>query len=190
MTLNEMKNLLESSIPGKRFKHSVAVYETALKMAEHFECDKAKVAIAALLHDCGREVPTKESVAWAMEHNFPVDEIETNQPILLHSKIGTYFAKNKYGVNDEEILDAIRYHTTGINDMTNLAKIVFLADIIEPNRDYPGVEELRKVSFKNLDKAMLLAYSNTTTYLLEQGLLVHPNCIKGYNELIMKSKKK
>lgn len=190
MTLNEMKELLKASIPGKRFKHSVAVYETAMEMADKFECDKEKVAIAALLHDCGREVPTKESVVWARNHDFPVDEIEENQPILLHSKIGTYFAKEKYGVQDIEILDAIRYHTTGINNMTDLAKIVFLADIIEPGRDYQGVDELRKVSFKNLDKAMLMAYSNTTTYLLEQGLLVHPNCIKGYNELIMQSRKK
>lgn len=190
MTLNEMKELLEASIPGKRFRHSVAVYETAMKMAEVFACDKEKVAIAALLHDCGREVPTKESVAWAKAHDFPVDEIEANQPILLHSKIGTYFAKEKYGISDVEILDAIRYHTTGINNMTDLAKIVFLADIIEPNRDYPGVEELRKVSFKNLNKAMLMAYSNTTIYLFEQGLLVHPNCIKGYNELVMQGRKK
>jgi len=190
MTLDDMKELLEASIPGKRFKHSVAVFETAIKMAEHFNCDKEKVAIAALLHDCGREVPTKESVSWANEHDFSVDEIEANQPILLHSKIGTYFAKEKYGVHDLEILDAIRYHTTGINGMTDIAKIVFLADIIEPNRDYPGVEDLRKVSFKNLDKAMLMAYCNTTTYLFEEGLLVHPNCIKGYNELVLRAKKK
>lgn len=190
MTLDKMKELLEASIPGKRFKHSLAVYETALKMAEYFGCDKEKIAIAALLHDCGREVSTKESVIWAREHGFDVDEIEANQPILLHSQIGTYFAKEKYGVDDLEIIDAIRYHTTGINGMSEIAKIVFLADIIEPNRDYPGVEDLRKVSFKDLDKAMLMAYCNTTKYLFAEGLLVHPNCIKGYNELILGAKKK
>ncbi|MDO4177721.1 MAG: bis(5'-nucleosyl)-tetraphosphatase (symmetrical) YqeK [Phascolarctobacterium sp.] len=190
MKINEMKDLLEASIPGKRFKHSVAVYETALKMAEHFNCDMEKVGIASLLHDCGREVATKESVAWAQAHDLPVDEIEANQPILLHSKIGMVIAKEKYGVSDLEILDAIRYHTTGTSGMTDIAKIVFLADIIEPNRDYPGVDDLRKASFKNLDKAMLMAYSNTTTYLFESELLVHPNCIKGYNELVLQAKKK
>ena len=189
MTIDEMKALLKENIPGKRYKHSLAVYETALKMAEVFQCDKEKVAIAALLHDCGREVATKDSVAWALDHGFTVDEIEAAQPILLHSKIGTYFAKNKYGVDDEEIMDAIRYHTTGSSNMTDLAKIVFLADIIEPDRDYPGVEDLRKASFKNLDRAMLLAYASTTTYLFEQGLIVHPDCIKGYNELVLLTKK-
>lgn len=191
MKLDQMQALLQESIPGKRYKHSVHVYEAALKLAEAHKLSAeatAKVAVAALLHDCGREVPSKESVAKARELCLPIDEVELNQPILLHAKLGVYNAMHKYGVAEQEILDGILYHTTGINGMSTLAKIVFLADMIEPGRDFPGVEELRKLARKDLDQAMLMAYSNTIKYLLEGGQLIHPHCIAGYNELILAAK--
>ena len=97
---------------------------------------------------------------------------------------------HKYGVADQEILDGIMYHTTGIDGMSKLAKVVYLADMIEPGRDFPGVEELRKLARRDLDRAMLLAYRNTMRYLLEGGLLIHPHCISGYNELILAAKAK
>ena len=190
MTLEEMQALLKESIPGKRYKHSVNVYETALKLAEAHGLPKEKIAVSALLHDCGREVPSKESVAKCQELGLPIDEVELHQPILLHAKLGVYNAMHKYGVADQEILDGIMYHTTGIDGMSTLAKVVYLADMIEPGRDFPGVEELRKLARRDLDRAMLLAYSNTIRYLLEGGLLIHPHCISGYNELILAAKAK
>lgn len=188
MTLEAMQNLLKESIPGKRYKHSVNVYETALKLAEIHGLSREKIAVAALLHDCGREVTAKESVAKAMELGISIDKIERQQPILLHAKLGVYNAMHKYGVADQEILDGILYHTTGIDGMSVLAKVVYLADMIEPGRDFPGVDELRKLVRKDLDKAMLLAYGNTMRYLLDSGLLIHPHCISGYNELILAEK--
>ena len=190
MTLEEMQALLKDSIPGKRYKHSVNVYETALRLAEVHGLSKEKIAVSALLHDCGREVASKDSVTKCQELGLPIDEIEMHQPILLHAKLGVYNAMHKYGVADQEILDGIMYHTTGIDGMSKLAKVVYLADMIEPGRDFPGVEELRKLARKDLDKAMLLAYSNTICYLLEGGLLIHPHCIRGYNELILAAKTK
>lgn len=190
MNLEVMQNLLKESIPGKRYKHSVNVYETALNLAEAHGLPPEKIAVAALLHDCGREVAAKESVAKAQELGLPVDKIEMQQPILLHAKLGVYNAMHKYGVADQEILDGILYHTTGIDGMSVLAKVVYLADMIEPGRDFPGVDELRKLARKDLDKAMLLAYSNTIRYLLDGGLLIHPHCISGYNELILAGKEK
>ena len=190
MSLEEMQALLKESIPGKRYKHSVNVYETALKLAEVHVLPKEKVALSDLLHDCGREVASKDSVAKCQELGLPIDEIEMHQPILLHAKLGVYNAMHKYGVADQEILDGIMYHTTGIDGMSKLAKLVYLADMIEPGRDFPGVEELRRLARKDLDKAMLLAYSNTICYLLEGGLLIHPHCIRGYNELILAAKTK
>lgn len=191
MKIDEMRKLLEKSLAPKRFKHSIAVYETALKMAKSHKLDleqTEKVAVSALLHDCGREVPTKESVAKARELGIALDNVEINQPILLHAKLGVYYATHKYGVTDEEILDGISFHTTGKANMSTLAMVVFLADMIEPGRDFPGVDELRKLAHKDLEKAMLCAYSNTTRYLLDGGLLIHPNCIEGYNQLILKAK--
>ncbi len=191
MKIEEMQALLEQSIPPKLYKHSMRVYETALEMAKALhksEEETEKIAISSLLHDCGREVGSKESVAKARELGLEVDEVELHQPILLHAKIGVYNAIHKYGVTDEEILDGIRFHTTGAAGMTDLAKIVYLADMIEPARDFPGVDKLREVAHKHLDKAMLMAYSNTMRYLLDGGLLLHPRCIDGYNELIIKLK--
>lgn len=183
MKLEEMKRVLRQSLPPKRYKHSLNVYETALELARQHGLPEDKTAVAALLHDCGREVGSKESVAKARELGLPVDDVELHQPILLHAKLGVYNAMHKYGVADQEILDAILYHTTGASGMTPLAKLVFLADMVEPGRDFPGVEELRKTARKDLDKAMLMAYSNTIRYLLDEGLLIHPHCISGYNEL-------
>ena len=191
LTIEKMRALLQQSLKPKRYEHSLRVYETALKMAEHFHADSKKVAPAALIHDCGRQVPKEESVAKAKELGIPVDPVEEAQPILLHAKLGVYYAIHKYGVdaNDKEVLDAIRYHSTGTADMTDTAKIVFLADLIEPGRDFEGVEEIREASFRDLDKGMLLSYDNTIRYLLQDGLLIHPDAIAGYNQLAAKYKK-
>ncbi len=95
-------------------------------------------------------------------------EIEKKQPSLLHAKLGAAFAKEVYGITDEEILSAIRWHTTGKPGMTDLEKIVFIADYIEPGRKMlPRMEEIRKESFQNLDKAMYLILDNTLSYLKE-----------------------
>lgn len=189
MKLEEMKLILKEALPPKRYKHSVNVYETALELAEAHRLPSEKIAVSALLHDCGREVGSKESVAKARELGLEMDEVELRQPILLHAKIGVYNAVHKYGVSDKEILDGILYHTTGIDGMTPLAKVVFLADMVEPGRDFPGVEELRRLARKDLDKAMLLAYGNTIRYLLDKGQLIHPHCISGYNELLLAAAK-
>jgi len=191
MTIEEMRILLQQSLKPKRYEHSVRVYMTALKMAEHYHANVNKVAIASLIHDCGRQIPKEDSVAKAKELGIPVDPVEETQPILLHAKLGVYYAIHKYGVSpdDREVLDAIRYHSTGTVDMTQTAKIVFLADLIEPGRDFEGVEALREVSFQDLDRGMLLSYDNTIRYLLEDGLLIHPDAIAGYNQLAAKNGK-
>ena len=191
MTIEEMRILLQQSLKPKRYEHSVRVYMTALKMAEHYHADVNKVAVASLIHDCGRQIPKEDSVAKAKELGIPVDPVEETQPILLHAKLGVYYAIHKYGVSpdDREVLEAIRYHSTGTVDMTQTAKIVFLADLIEPGRDFEGVETLREASFQDLDRGMLLSYDNTIRYLLEDGLLIHPDAIAGYNQLAAKNGK-
>lgn len=187
LSIQAMQTQLEASLPHKRYKHSLRVYETALEMikAHGFEGDLAeRTAVAALLHDCGRVVNSKGCEAKAKEIGVAYTALEANQPILFHAIFGVYYAQKDYGVTDPEILEAIRYHTTGTSGMSPMAKLVFLADMIEPARDFSGVEELRAMSFKDLDEAMLMAYKNTIGYLIESGLLIHPDCISGYNELL------
>lgn len=188
LKIEEMKRILKESLPLKRYKHSLEVYETAIKLAKEHKLDVEKVAIAALLHDCGREVAGRDSLAKAAELGIAVDETEANQPILLHAKLGVYYARHKYGVEDQEILDGILYHTTGAKDMTPLAMAVYLADLLEPTRDFPGIEDMRRLAKTDMEKTMMRAYAQTIRYLLEYDLLIHPNCILGYNQLAAKYK--
>ena len=188
MTIEEIRALLEKSLPPKRYQHSMRVYETALALGKQHHAEEAKVALAALLHDCGREIPAKESVEKARALGLPVDFIEAGQPVLLHAKIGAYLATQKYGVTDPEVLEAIRCHTTGAETLSLTARIVFLADMLEPGRRFPGVEELRRLAREDLEQAMFTAYRDTICYLLEAGALIHPAAIAGYNRLAVQRK--
>lgn len=190
LTIKEMETLLEKALPRKRFEHSVAVYETALELAKIHNANMEKVAAASLLHDCGREISTRNNLMQAAALNIEIDEVEQNQPILLHAKIGVCLAQNKYGVTDKETLDAILYHTTGAPCMTKTSMIVYLADLLEPKRGFFGIEEMRQLVKVDLEKTMMKAYALTIKYLLEHDLLIHPNCIYGRNELAIKFKKK
>lgn len=103
LDITEMKKLLKASLPHKRFKHSLAVYDTALELAAVYGLDKEKVGVGALLHDCGREIPTRDLLMHTIALGLPMDDVERNQPILLHAKLGVYYAREKYGVTDEAI---------------------------------------------------------------------------------------
>lgn len=188
MTIEEIRALLEKSLPPKRYQHSMRVYETALALGKRHHAEEAKVALAALLHDCGREIPVKESVEKARALGLPVDFIEAGQPVLLHAKIGACLATQKYGVTDPEVLEAIHCHTTGAETLSLTARIVFLADMLEPGRRFPGVEELRRLAREDLEQAMFTAYRDTICYLLEAGALIHPAAIAGYNRLALQRK--
>lgn len=187
-TIEEMKKILEQSLKYKRFQHSIAVYETALDIAKCHGVDMDKVAVAALLHDCGREIPIKENLTKAEEFGVEIDYVESKQPILLHAKLGAYLAEHKYGVQDKEILDAIIQHSTGTTNMTKVAMVVFLADLLEPSRGFFGIEEMRTLARKDLERTMAKAYAMTIRYLLDQNLLIHPNCVYALNELTVKFK--
>ena len=183
MDFAERKALLKESLPTKRYEHSIAVYKTAKDIAQTCGVDVEKAKLAGLLHDCGREISTKDFIDKIKELGIKADIVEMNQPILLHDKLGVYYAERKYGVHDKEVLDAILYHTTGAPHMSKLAMVIYLADILEPGRDYPGVDDLRKLVTKDLEQTLFQAYVQTIKFLLDGKQLVHPNCIEAYNEL-------
>lgn len=189
MEKEEMVRRLEKELPEKRFHHVLAVSETAVKMAKHYGVDVHKAEIAGLLHDCARKIPTKNYVEKAAELGIAIDEIEKAQPILIHAKMGAYFAREEFGITDPEILESIRYHTTAATHMTPLDQIIYLADLVEPHRDFPGVDQLRKDVMVSLPYGMLKALVHTMDYLLDQGSLIHPDCLSAYNELVLQQKK-
>ncbi len=190
MEFIKMQELLKTSLPVKRYEHSLAVCKTAREFALAHDVDVKKAEISGLLHDCGREISSRDNLDKAKELGLEIDKVELNQPILLHAKLGVYLAKTKYGVTDKHILEGILYHTTGAARMSKLAKVVYLADLLEPTRSFPGIEEMYQLALNDLDKAMFKAYAQTIRYLLEYDLLIHPSCIGGYNEIAIKYKKR
>ena len=186
MDLQQMKARLAKDLPAKRLAHSLGVYETAIKLAKLYGVDEQKAAIAGMLHDSGRQIPKSDFIAKCAELGIALDEIEKAQPILIHAKLGVYYAEHEFGVKDPEILSAIRYHTTGAAHMTPLSMVIYLADLVEPHRDFPGVDTMRAYVRQGLEFGMLKAYAHTMKYLLDQNLLIHPDCLAGYNELILK----
>ena len=115
------------------------------------------------------------------EHNIPVSDFERSHPFLLHSRLGAYIAHEKYGIDDQEILSAINYHTTGRREMSLLEKIIYIADYIEPNRrEIPGLSKIRQIVFQNIDQAICLSSERTIRYLEDNGNKIDPMTIKTY----------
>ena len=152
----------------KRHKHTLGVIETALKLAEHYGGDKEKIEIACACHDIFRGKYGEDLNEIIIEYGLP--EMYLNNSNLAHGKLAAIHMKEKMGIDDSDILNAVSYHTTGRPGMSLTEKIVFVADAIEPGRDYPGVDEIRNVAFSDLDKACLLSLSGTVDHLKKSGM--------------------
>ncbi|WP_371371508.1 bis(5'-nucleosyl)-tetraphosphatase (symmetrical) YqeK [Sporomusa aerivorans] len=175
---------LSKILSAKRFQHSLGVSQTAADLAVRFDEDEEKARLAGLLHDCARNISSNNLLQMAKVFAIVVNDVERCQPVLLHAPLGACLAKTEYGIDDPQILRAISLHTTGGKGMSKLEKIIYLADCIEPGRDYPGVHVLRNIAMNNLNAAVLAAFDQSLHLVIEQGLLIHPATIEGRNELI------
>ena len=184
MTRDEMKIKLEGTLSPKRFIHSVNVMNTAVELAKRYNVDLEKAAVAGLLHDCAREIRGEAALEHSRRFGIQTDYITQAQPELLHGPIGSHIARLEYGIDDEGILKAIHNHTTGRENMDMLEKIVFIADYIEPNRNFPGVEEARREAVVDLDRAVILALNKTIKHVMTKGALIHPETVSARNYLI------
>lgn len=162
----EMSKTLKKYMDKGRYDHTVGVTYTAASLAMAYGENLLSAQIAGLLHDCAKCIPNKKKLKMCAKHEIEVTEIEESNPFLLHAKLGAYLAKEKYDISDEEILSAIRYHTTGREGMTLLEKIVFIADYIEPGRDKaPNLTEVRKAAFNDIDECVYMILRDTLDYL-------------------------
>lgn len=183
----EMSQLLRQSLNNdKRYKHSCGVAMMAKKLAQQYGVVAEQAYIAGILHDCGREYNISAMIEVASRQKIIISPYDMVAPILLHAPIGAYLAETKYGIDDHAILQAIRLHTVGGANMTKLDKIIYLADMIEPSRDYPGVDELRKIATINLNKALLTAFDRALTYVISKKQLIHPDTVTARNEIFLK----
>jgi len=183
LKLHDIDALLKESLPEKRYIHSVNVMHEAAVLAEYHGINEKKACLAGLLHDCGREFSNVDIVLEAQKRGLELSQIEIEQPVLIHAHLGKLIAQEKYGVQDAEVLQAIEEHTTGNKGMSELSMVVFLADLIEPERKQKGVEKLRQLSRKNLHRAMLEAISLNIRFLLQSKRFIHPACIACWNDL-------
>lgn len=167
--VRKLTKAMEETLSGKRFQHTLGVAYTAAAMAMKYEVDVKKALIAGLLHDCAKCMSDEKLLKLSEKENIEVTEVERRNPYLLHAKVGAMLAAKEYGIDDEEILDAITYHTTGRPGMTDLEKIVFVADYVEPGRDKaPNLAKVRKLAFEDLDETVRKILKDTLKYLEEE----------------------
>ena len=174
--LKKLRKAMEKELNHKRYEHTLSVAYTAANLAMVHSSDTYKALIAGLLHDCAKCISDKKLIAICEKHSIDISEVEMNNPsALLHAKVGAVLANEKYGINDEGILNAIKYHTTGRPDMSKLEKILYIADYIEPGRKHaPNLKQIRAMAYQDLDKTLLKILEDTLSYLMSGGGQIDP----------------
>ncbi len=188
MDHNQMLETVKERLPENRYSHVLGVMETATKLAKRFQVSENNAKTAAILHD----VAKFSDRDWMKS----IIESENMDPLLLeyhtelwHAPVGAYIAKTEFGVEDEDVLNAIRYHTTGRESMSDLEKVVYIADLVEPNRKFSGVEELRQLKDQGLDVMMKAAVKHSIEFLESKNQPVFPDSLKCYHYFVQQKGK-
>lgn len=177
----KLQNKMKKSLEPKRYEHTLGVAYTAANLAFIHGQDDKKAMIAGLLHDSAKCISHQKRLSICKKNEIAITKVEEQNPVLLHAKVGAFFAKEKYGIEDEDILDAIIYHTTGRPQMSSLEKIVYVADYIEPHRKkLPRITEIRKMAFEDLDMAVYMILENSLLYLEKGNAKIDPTTKETY----------
>ncbi|NMO94878.1 bis(5'-nucleosyl)-tetraphosphatase (symmetrical) YqeK [Paenibacillus lemnae] len=174
---------VSAQMPEKRWTHTLGVMETAVQLARRYGADPVKADLAAILHDVSKYWTIEKMRNILVEHKLN-DELLLHDKQLWHAEVGAFTAREVYGITDPEILDAIRYHTSGRVGMTLLDKVVCLADYIEPGRDFPGVHNLRELAQHSLEGALAGGFDSTISHLIARKQIIYPLTVLSRNDLI------
>lgn len=183
-SFKDLSDIVKSKISLKRFKHTMAVVDMSIKLSKIYKADIEKCKIAALLHDVCKEMDVEEMKKICREYfkeDLSEEDLENSE--ILHSFVASYWVKKNLGIEDSEILAAIKNHTLGNKNMSLVEKIVYIADAIEIGRTYPGVDEIRTLTFKDLDRGILLEIQKKERYLKNIGKKSHKNTTMMEQEL-------
>ena len=173
--LKKIKKKLKNELDESRYEHTIGVMDTAACLAMRYGADLTQALVAGLLHDCATCIPNDKKLKLCRKNGIEVTPFEEKAPFLLHAKLGAWMAEHEYHVSDPAILSAIACHTTGKPDMSLLDKIVFIADYIEPGRNKaPGLPEIRRLSFTDIDQALIRILSDTLDYLASSNDPIDP----------------
>lgn len=183
-----IKKDLKTVLDKNRYEHTLGVVKSAIHLAKKYGEDVYKAEIASLLHDYAKQFDEDTKKKLKKKYNIKFDKVEKESQQLQHAIFSEVIAKHKYDIKDDDVLNAIRYHTTGREDMSKLEMIVCLADYIEEGRDFSGVDEIRRLSEISLEDALYFATNNTICHLCQKNVLVHNYTLKARNYFLEKTK--
>ncbi len=178
-------NTLKPMLSEKRFEHSLNVAEEAVRLAEKFGADEEKAETAGLLHDILKDTPADKQLKIISDFGIMMTDVELSAHRFWHAVSGAIYVRTVLEIEDTEIFDAIRYHTTGRKDMSLLEKVIFIADFISKDRVYSGVEEMREAAYESLDKAIVEGLSFTISDLANRRDPIVPETIDAYNDAVL-----
>jgi predicted HD superfamily hydrolase involved in NAD metabolism len=186
--LLDIQKWVKTQVSPERFKHIAGVARTSEKLALRYGLSAPRALWAAWLHDCGKELSRAQMKSWLKKNPFRLDPQETALPGLWHPHVGAAIALKKWGIRDPAILEAIRCHTLGRAGMSPLAQLVFVADFVEPGRDFPQVDQARKSATHSLREGVLAKASMTIEFLFRKRMRIHPRLLETWNYFLTQGK--
>jgi len=190
-SISRIKEYIDKNLSEKRRIHTYGVRDTAVNLAKKYGCDVEKAEMAALLHDLYRGVAVS-ALNYHVKY-LGLDDKYMDNPNLAHGKIAAAMITRDFDIRDEDIINAVSFHTTGRAGMSLLEKIIYIADAIEPGRSYPGVDEIRQAAEKDLDRACLISFDRTIEYVLSDGKFLDKDTLdakKYFEDIIYKKEKR
>lgn len=179
------KEVLKENLTPKRYNHSLEVASEAKRLGAKYGCDENKAYFAGLLHDITKNTPREKQLQMFSDFDIILTDIEASSEKLWHAISGAAYVKNVLKINDDEIIEAIRCHTTAKADMSMLCKVLYLADFTSLDRDYDDVDVMRRLVNESMHKALCYALSYTIVDLAQRNLPIHPDTLCAYNQVMM-----
>lgn len=183
MERDDYLSAIKTRMPEKRYIHTIGVMETAISLAEKYGDNVKSAETAAVLHDIAKYADEDWMRQIVKDYGLDKRLIDWGSEIL-HGPVGAWIAQTEFNITNEDILNAIRFHTTGRKGMSQLEKIIYIADMIEPNRKFPGVDNLREIANIDLDMAMKACISHSIAFLVQSEQQIYPVSIECYNDVI------
>ena len=189
MQESDYKKLIRSMMGDYRYTHSLNVAEEAVELARLYGGDERVAYTAGILHDITKEIPRDEQLQIIREGGIILDDVQKNAHKLWHSVSGSVYVRTRLGIEDEDIINAIRYHTTGRAGMTLLEKIIYTADYTSKERSYDGADIMREKSRRSLEEAMLFSCVFTLQNLSAKSAAIHPDQLFCYNDIVLNTER-
>ncbi len=180
----DLDKLMQDKLTSFRYEHVKGVADISEELAKRHGLNPKAAYLAGIYHDALREESKKSLLALAARYQMNVEDMEREYPVLLHGPVAARALEEEFGVKDESVLEAIACHTTGKAGMDDLAKIVYLADMIEPTREYPGVERLRKLAYNDLEQAFYVSVKHNILHVIDRKKKLHKHTVACWNDFV------